>query len=512
MTKRFEVLNILVFWKKNLNRFEKVGFILQDSIERNMFGCTFDEAFEMIQNEGCTNAETAIFTKEQHGYTGKSIRPLPHLNLPTFDDPSWHLSIHNQDSHPHVSYTEKLQEKINQTIKADINWNYEVKKRAWKQQNRDAYTHLYDEEMKRNYQQLATYIKEAKQIVFLTGAGLGTESGIPDFRSNDSLYSDSTILYKMTAEYRDQHPEEFFYFIKQLLSNMMDDILPFHQDSTLISAIELLRPNEGHRFIARLEQQGKTVTVITQNVDGLHEKAGNANVIPLHGDISRFTCNKCKQTISVQQALALENPYCQNGICQGVYQPDLILFGDEIYEYIHAKEQVENADLLIVAGTSLQVSPANMLPNLAINVKKVIVNHKPTDDDSLFDLVIHGPVSTVFGETELKLTNKQQTGKSLCNVCLKNVAEGVFASRIAPTSAAYCQSCINKGAEPYGVIVTKVALHQWRTEDNVISQRLEKVIDATLAVQGKTIQQFRSDVEKAVRDIKNRHISKNGKS
>lgn len=510
MTKRFEVLNILVYSRENIQRIEKVGFILQDHVERKSFGCTFDEAFEMIKHEGCSNAETMVFTKEQHGYEGKKIRPLPHLNLPTFDEPSWHLPIYNSEFQPQVPYTEKLEEKINQTIKADINWNYEVKKRAWKQQNRTVYSQLYDKEMKQNYHQFATFIKESQHIVFLTGAGLGTESGIPDFRSHESIYSDPTILYKMTAEYRDQHPEGFFHFIKQLLSNMMDDILPFQHHSVLINAIELLQPNEGHRFITRLEQQGKNVTVITQNVDGLHEKAGNTNVLPLHGDISLFSCNQCKQTVSIQQALALEIPRCQNVNCLGVYQPNIILFGDDIDGYSRAKEKMVNADLLIVAGTSLQVSPANMLPDLARNARKVIVNHKPTDFDSEFDLVIHGPVSTVFGETELKLTNKQQTRKNTCDVCLKNVAEGVYASRIAPTSAAYCQSCIDVGAEPYQVVVTKVAIFKSRKNDYTIGPRLQQVLRATLEKTGQTVEKFNLDVELRVKEMLEKKKGRNG--
>jgi NAD-dependent deacetylase len=498
MKNRFEVLNILVFWEKNLYRYKKVGFVIQDMVENKKFGCTFDEALELIKNEGSTNAEAFVYTVEQHGYEGRSIHPLPHLNLPSYNDPSWHLPMLNEDYLPHVPYTDQLLTSIQNTIKHDIRWNYEVKKRKWKSENHEVYSEIFSDEMKNKYRQLADFVKGANHIVFLTGAGLGTESGVPDFRGNESIYSDQGIMHKMTAEYRDQHPEEFFHFIKDLLYKMLEDILPFRHISALISAIENLRPNEAHKFISRLESQKKTITVITQNVDGLHDKAGNKKVIPIHGDISVFHCNQCNASIPLLEALELEIPVCHQDGCKGIYHPNIVLFGDDVHDYNRAIKEVKEADLFIVAGTSLQVAPANSLVEEAIKAKKVIVNHQPTDIDSEFDLVIHGPASTVFGEVELVLSNKS---RSLCSVCKKNVAEGVYASRIAPTSYHYCQRCMSAPAEPYHLIVYEVAWRTYKIKDYTISQRLKAVRDATLSITRKSLEQFDEDVDKEVKRL-----------
>jgi NAD-dependent deacetylase len=505
MKNRFEVVKVLMFAQKNLPKDKKVGFILRDITDDTTFGCTFEEAFEMIKNEGSPNAEIKVYTVKQHGYDGRGIQPAPHLPLSSFDDTSWHLPMLNEEFSPHVPYTDLLLQIIKTTIKNDIRWNYEVKKRQWKRVNQAIYSELFSDEMKQKYRQLAHLIKEANQIVFITGAGLGTESGVPDFRGHQSIYSNQAIMHKMTAEYRDQHPEAFFHFIKGLLYTMMEDILPFQHISALKSALENLRPNEGHKFMARLENQKKKMTIITQNVDGLHEKAGNKTVIPIHGDISVFHCNVCEDSISIQQALELDVPWCQQEGCHGVYHPNIVLFGDEVQQLDRAMNEVKNADLLIVAGTSLQVSPANFLVGSAVQAKKVIVNHEPTDWDAAFDLVIHGPASTVFGEVEQFLDNK---ARPLCDVCHRNVAEGLFASRIGPTSAYYCQRCMDAPAEPYRFLVFEVAWRMHRIKDYSISEKLKTFLEATLSITGKTPYEFNEDVDREVKKLENRNNKK----
>lgn len=166
------------------------------------------------------------------------------------------------------------------------------------------------------------------------------------------------------------------------------------------------RPNEGHLFLADLEKLGKNITILTQNVDGLHQEAGSTNVVELHGTLKTATCPKCKTVYGLDYIMQNVIPRCNRetvkGPCNFILSPDVVLYGDSIKEYKKAEVALKDADLLIVMGTSLKVSPVNTFPEYySVHTKKgwdeksskmVLVNREPTEKDAIFPLVFHDDI------------------------------------------------------------------------------------------------------------------------
>ena len=230
---------------------------------------------------------------------------------------------------------------------------------------------------------LKRWIAESKRIVFFGGAGVSTESGIPDFRSVDGLYRQKfdyppeTII---SHSFYCRDPEYFFRFYREKM-------LPLG-----------FEPNITHKVLARWEREGKLSAVITQNIDGLHQKAGSKRVFELHGSVLRNYCEDCGKFHSaefVKNAVGI--PRCT---CGGIVKPDVVLYEERLDD-----ETVENsvaaiadADLLIVAGTSLTVYPAAGLLNYYRGNRLVLINRDYTPYDSRADLVFHENLGTVFGQ------------------------------------------------------------------------------------------------------------------
>lgn len=207
-------------------------------------------------------------------------------------------------------------------------------------------------------------LDESKKIVFLTGAGVSTHSGIPDYRSANGLYTDN-------PEY--------------MLSNdcWMNEYLKFMQFVTTHFDMSNIEPNGIHKWIADLEKD-KDVTVVTQNVDGLHQKAGSTNVIAYHGDVNRWICKGCFTKYDFNYAK--ENNYCSCG-CH--LTPDVVLYGQDIYYDRDelAKQKIYEADLVIVIGTSLSVFPFADLMQESMFTKSVLLNATETENYSnAFDI------------------------------------------------------------------------------------------------------------------------------
>lgn len=230
---------------------------------------------------------------------------------------------------------------------------------------------------------LRDLIFQAKSAVFFGGAGVSTESGIPDFRSTDGLYHQKypyppeTIL---SHTFFVSHTKEFF---------------QFYRDKMLCLTAE---PNPAHRTLARLEQEGRLRAVITQNIDGLHQKAGSRMVYELHGSIHRNYCMQCGR---FYDAHAIEKstdiPTCQ---CGGIIKPDVVLYeeslpGDVLEQAIHA---ISEADLLIVGGTSLSVYPAAGLLRYFHGKHLVLINKTATAYDEAADVVLRDSIGKVLGE------------------------------------------------------------------------------------------------------------------
>ena len=232
-------------------------------------------------------------------------------------------------------------------------------------------------------QRLQQYIDGARRIVFFGGAGVSTESGVPDFRSQDGLYRQTwrwppeTIL---SHTFFREHPEEFFAFYRQKM-------LP-------LSA----RPNPAHLALARLEQAGKLSAVITQNIDGLHQAAGSKQVLELHGSIHRNYCVRCHRAYSAEDILRAEGiPRCS---CGGIIKPDVVLYEEALNDKVidGAVNAIAQADLLIVGGTSLNVWPAAGLINYYRGSRLALINKSPVARDLDAGLVITDPIGEVLSQ------------------------------------------------------------------------------------------------------------------
>ena len=230
---------------------------------------------------------------------------------------------------------------------------------------------------------LREMIEESSRIVFFGGAGVSTESGIPDFRSQDGLYSlkHSVPPEKiLSADYFYAHTESFFEFYRERM-------LPLWA-----------KPNAAHEKLAEWERVGKLLAVVTQNIDGLHQKAGSKNVYELHGSIHRNTCLQCGKKYSAKEiAESVGVPRCA---CGGLIKPDVVLYGEPLDEKTvrGAVNAIAHADMLIVAGTSLTVYPAAGMVDYFYGKHLVLINRDETALDSRADLVLHEKIGEVFSK------------------------------------------------------------------------------------------------------------------
>ena len=230
---------------------------------------------------------------------------------------------------------------------------------------------------------LKQWLSESDNIVFFGGAGVSTESKIPDFRSTDGLYNQQyayppeTIL---SHTFYMRRPEEFY---------------RFYRNKMLFPDAE---PNRAHKALAKLEQEGRLRAVITQNIDGLHQKAGSREVLELHGSVLRNYCTKCGKFYGLEAVLESEGvPRCT---CGGVIKPDVVLYEEGLDQHTLQKAvyYISNADVLIIGGTSLTVYPAAGLIDYYGGKKLVLINKSVTPMDSRADLVISGPIGEILGD------------------------------------------------------------------------------------------------------------------
>lgn len=230
---------------------------------------------------------------------------------------------------------------------------------------------------------LKELIEESHTIAFFTGAGISTLSGIPDFRSKNGLYSNRYHGKKpekiLHIKYFNKHPEEFY---------------AFYREKLLIDNID---PNVIHLFISELQQLGKEVTVVTQNIDGLHEKAGSLKIHNLHGTIHKNYCVDCKKEYDIDYIKQTDGiPYCKE--CGGIIRPAITFYGEFLNKetFKQARLDTKNADLLIVLGTSLVVYPASEIVSHFRGKHLVIINKKRTKFNHQANLVIQEDFAKVF--------------------------------------------------------------------------------------------------------------------
>ena len=240
--------------------------------------------------------------------------------------------------------------------------------------------------MEENRKKLQEIIEESSRIVFFGGAGVSTESGIPDFRSVDGLYHQKydyppeTIL---SHTFFVRNPEEFFRF--------------YHDKMLCLDA----KPNAAHRKLAQLEEKGKLQAVITQNIDGLHQKAGSRRVLELHGSVHRNYCQRCGAFYDAQDMKEAEGvPRCS---CGGIIKPDVVLYEESLDQKTlrDSVSYLSQAYVLIIGGTSLAVYPAAGLIDSFRGKHLVVINKSATPRDRYADLLIQGSIGEILGEIQV---------------------------------------------------------------------------------------------------------------
>ena len=243
------------------------------------------------------------------------------------------------------------------------------------------------EQVQEGLKKLQEWIDGSNNIVFFGGAGVSTESGIPDFRSVDGLYH----------QHYDYPPETILshsFFVKH-----PDIFYRFHREKLVVHGV---KPNAAHLKLAELERAGKLKAVITQNIDGLHQMAGSKEVLELHGTIHRCYCASCRKSYPEEFINEGEGvPRCE---CGGVVRPDVVLYEEGLNELIlqDSLGYIGNADVLIVGGTSLVVYPAAGLLQYYYGKKLVLINKDATPYDAKADLVIHAPIGQVLGAIQVR--------------------------------------------------------------------------------------------------------------
>ena len=238
------------------------------------------------------------------------------------------------------------------------------------------------------YDKFKELIAQSKNIVFFGGAGVSTGSGIPDFRSKDGLYNN------MPKEYSDVEPE-------YMLSRKCLYVQPklFFTFYRTVMDVRDYEPNAVHKYLARLEEQGKMAGVVTQNIDMLHEAAGTKKLFKIHGTVSTNHCENCGKVWGKDYIFDDTEPV-PRCVCGGMVRPDVVLYGELLPQeaFSGAADAIRKSDLLIVCGTSLTVQPAAGLIDYYIGENMVIINQEPTKYDQWADVVFHEDMNEIFGK------------------------------------------------------------------------------------------------------------------
>ncbi|GGF12658.1 NAD-dependent protein deacetylase [Halobacillus andaensis] len=245
--------------------------------------------------------------------------------------------------------------------------------------------------MKNQLKQTAEQLAQARHVVVLTGAGVSTASGIPDFRSNEGLWAqDFKREDYMSVDYYNFDPVDFWIKYKEIFR---------------LKLLQQYEPNVVHHFLKQLETKGRRISIITQNVDGLHAQVNSSRVVEYHGSLNKATCPHCQEAYTMEYVLANDTPQCKE--CNTVLKPNVVLFGDLITAHDEAEALIDEADFLLVLGTSLQVTPFSFLPEYASsrNIASTLINKEATIKDRVFDQVILGDLSELIPKLQTELKN-----------------------------------------------------------------------------------------------------------
>lgn len=243
--------------------------------------------------------------------------------------------------------------------------------------------------------QCAYFINKSNKIAILTGAGMSTDSGIPDFRSKSGLYSKAPESILSLSNFNN-NPDEVYEFLYKYINTLN------------------VKPNRGHLILKEIEDMGKEVNIITMNIDHLH--AVNSNVIEFHGSLDKAKCLKCSKIYDIDEIIQVEKfnflmediKYKYNCECGGLIKPNIVLYGEDVYHYEKAKQIMSECDLIIVMGTSMVVNPFASLPSEAkADTPIIIINKTPTYlDNDRMAMVIHDNISETLDKIINHINNK----------------------------------------------------------------------------------------------------------
>ncbi|MCM3763824.1 Sir2 family NAD-dependent protein deacetylase [Neobacillus niacini] len=381
-----------------------IGYYIKDARTQGIKGVSYHEAWNLIFQNGATNA---IASKSQSGSV--STRLLDTINeLPSLDSQFWKIPAYHPDGTPFAPLSEQAKIELKKGL------TYAVRSLA-----RDVVSEIrIDSEIdESSVSQFEQFIEQAKVITVLTGAGISTMSGIPDYRTAavGMWKKDPSILEDLNEMAFQANPVRFWARMYELLVETLNPIMPFKNHESLLAAIEGIEPNQGHRFFRWLEQLDKEVTIVTQNVDGLHQKAGSSDVVEFHGNIRECYCPSCGKSYPLVRVLREgEAPRCE---CGGILRPDVVFFGDPVKSMDRANSAIRKADLIIVAGTSLQVTPFNQLLESKKEGSRLVYLNADVSSEERFDLVLKGNISGICRhvENEFKVDEKDDELEFLDN-------------------------------------------------------------------------------------------------
>lgn len=368
-----------------------IGYYLKDNSTGNISGLSKQEAWQLIDEQGAVNAR-AVSTPEE----GRIIEVTE--NLPLIESEEWNISAWNESGDLFAPLSEEALTQLHHGMEIAS------------QTLAENLTSKLDFETEMDQEDLYAVkeaINQAKRVTVLTGAGVSTMSGIPDYRSvaMGMWQKDPQLLEHLNEHTFQQDPVRFWQNFYLLIRNTLRPLMSFDNHTNLIAAMKAIRPNETHLFFSWLERElRKDVTVVTQNVDRLHQQAGSEKVVEFHGNVLECSCINCGRTYPLADVLQ-ENSKPECKVCGGELRPDAVFFGDPIKGLEESIAAVERADLVIVAGTSLQVYPFSSLLNHVSTDKKVVyINGELPEEPSAFDYVLSGNLSLISEELKKRFT------------------------------------------------------------------------------------------------------------
>jgi NAD-dependent SIR2 family protein deacetylase len=368
------------------------GFFIKNHDRNEVIGMSFDQAWKLIFHEGARNSEAS--SSRYHQFSTRLIDSID--GLPAFDSHYWKIPAYDLEGVPFAPLTTEALAEINKGMSNAVHGLVREVVQKWRPENEDMAA----------IPEMAALLKSANKLVVLSGAGISTGSGIPDYRSSiDSMWHKHPDMVENLYDAASGQDSVFLWkALYEFIEETLRPITPFPTHEALLTTIKSLKPNGGHRFLAWLESGlNKDVTVITQNVDGLHQKAGNSSVINMHGNILECVCPACGQQYPLVKVLGKDCvPACE---CGNALRPDVVFFGDVVKQYEEALEAVREADVILVIGTSLQVYPFNQLLHAKREgAKTVLINGTAVDHQMAFDYTAYGDISRLCYEIKRMMT------------------------------------------------------------------------------------------------------------